>query len=321
MKARALAAVLGVMVSVGMMGTMPAEVQAAKKKLSVNRVYTTTTRVKGKTKKKYQVRIKIGKKTYKATANKKGKYSIKIPKQKPGKAYYVKAYRKKGGKWKYYAKKKFYVIASKIVVNNFKPSSKVISGYTRPKYKVKVTIGGKAYTVKANKATGHFKVKLKKQAGNSKAAIKVYNTKGKTFATAAKTHTHAWEKQYKTVRHDAVGHYEDVIVPAWDEIKYETHFICYGCGKDLDIEYEKYVANWDERKEQYPNETFMENVEQFAGVHDLILETGCQSSWYTKRVPVTVHHEASTKQRWKVDKKAYEEKVITGYKCDCGAKK
>ena len=123
------------------------------------------------------------------------------------------------------------------------------------------------------------------------------------------------------MHHDAVGHYENVVVPAWDEKKLETHFICYGCGKDLDIEYEKYVANWDERKEQYPNETFMENVEQFAGVHDLILETGCQSSWYTKRVPVTVHHEATTKKQWVIDKKAYDEKVVTGYKCDCGAKK
>lgn len=317
MKARALVAVLSMVMSAGMIGAMPADVQAAKKKLNVNRVYEQNTRIKGKTKKKYRVKVKIGKKTYQAKASKKGNFSIKIPKLKAGKSYTVKAYKGK----KYYTKKKFYVIAKKLVVNNFKASSKTISGYTRPSYKVKVTINGRAYTAKASKTSGYFKVKLKKQVGSSKAVIQVYNTRGKKFTNTSKTHSHVWKKQYKTVHHDAVGHYENVVVPAWDEKKLETHFICYGCGKDLDIEYEKYVANWDERKEQYPNETFMENVEQFAGVHDLILETGCQSSWYTKRVPVTVHHEATTKKQWVIDKKAYDEKVVTGYKCDCGAKK
>lgn len=298
----------------------PVPVQAAKK-LSVNRVYTTTTRVKGKTKKKYQVRIKIGKKTYKATASKKGNYSIKIPKQKPGKAYYVKAYRKKGKKWKYYTKKKFYVIASKIAVNNFKPSSKTITGYTRPKYKVKVTIGGKTYTVKASKTTGYFKVKLKQQAGSSKAAIKVYNTKGKTFTTAAKNHTHAWKKQYKTIYHPEVGHYEIVVVPAWDEKKQEEHWICYGCKLDLNVEYEKYKANWEERKKLYPDEDYCDTLSSFCTLHRYILNNGCTSSWHDELVDVIIHHEATTKQQWKVDKKAHDEKVVAGYKCDCGAKK
>lgn len=153
--------------------------QAAKKKLSVNKVYNTTTRVKGKTKKKYQVRIKIGKKTYKATASKKGNYSVKIPKQAAGKALTVKAYRKKGKKWKYYTKKKTYVLAKTITVSKFSKTSKTIKGYARPKYKIKVTMNGKTYTKKASSKKGYFSIKMKKAAGNATATIKLYNTKGK----------------------------------------------------------------------------------------------------------------------------------------------
>lgn len=40
-------------------------VHAANKKLKVNKVYTTTKKIKGKTKKKYLIKVKIGKKIYK----------------------------------------------------------------------------------------------------------------------------------------------------------------------------------------------------------------------------------------------------------------
>lgn len=81
-------------------------VSAAKKKLTVKAVYNTSTKIKGKTKKRYQIRVKIGKKTYKKKASKKGNFTITIPKQKAGKKLTVKAYRKKHKKWKLYAKKK-----------------------------------------------------------------------------------------------------------------------------------------------------------------------------------------------------------------------
>lgn len=152
-------------------------VKAAKKKLSVNKVYNTTTRVKGKTKGKYVVKIKIGKKTYKAKASKKGNYSVKIPKQAAGKTLYVRAY-KKGGK-KYYTKKKCYVLAKTISVSKFSKTSKTIKGYARPKYKIKVTMNGKTYTKKASSKKGYFSIKMKKAAGNATAMIKLYNTKGK----------------------------------------------------------------------------------------------------------------------------------------------
>lgn len=307
---------LAMMMAVTM--TAPAmNVDAAAKKLSVNRVYEGSTRIKGKTKKKYIVKVKIGKKTYKAKANKKGKFSIKIPKVKTGKKYTVKSYKGK----KYYTKKTVYVIAKKVKVNSYQPTSKTISGYTRPSYKVKVTINGKTYTAKASKTSGKFSVKLKKKAGTGKASVKVYNTKGKKFTSTTKTHSHVWKKQYKTVHHNAVGHWETVTVPAWDEKKKEEHWICYGCGLDLDVEYEKYKANWDERHQMYPDEDYCENINEFCTYHRYILNNGCTSSWRSELVDVTVHHPATTKQEWKVDKNAYTEKVFNGYRCDCGVKK
>ena len=115
------------------------DVHAASKKLSVNRVYENATRINGKTRKKNIVRVKIGKKTYKAKANKKGKFTVKIPRVAVGKKYTLKSYKGK----KIYKTKKVYVIAKKLKINRYTPNSKSISGYTRPSYKVKVKIAGK----------------------------------------------------------------------------------------------------------------------------------------------------------------------------------
>ena len=158
-----------------------ANVSAAKKKLTVNKVYTTTTKVKGKTKKKYRVTVKIGNKTYKKTASRKGNYSIKIPRQSAGKSFYVRSYKKKGKKWKLYTKKKVYVIAYGCQVKKFSRKAKSIQGYTRPGYKVKVTANGKTYTKKASKVKGYFNIKLSKVAGDKTVTFKIYNTKGKMF--------------------------------------------------------------------------------------------------------------------------------------------
>ena len=80
-------------------------VDAASKKLKVNTVYDTTTKIKGKTKKKYLVKVKIGKKIYKKKASSKGNFSIKIPRQKAGKKLKIKVYRRKNKKWKLYTTK------------------------------------------------------------------------------------------------------------------------------------------------------------------------------------------------------------------------
>lgn len=58
-------------------------------------MYENATRINGKTRKKNIVRVKIGKKTYKAKANKKGKFTVKIPRVAAGKKYTLKSYKER----------------------------------------------------------------------------------------------------------------------------------------------------------------------------------------------------------------------------------
>ena len=94
-------------------------VHAANNKLKVNKVYTTTKKIKGKTKKKYLIKVKIGKKIYKKKSSSKGNFSIKIPKQKAGKKIKIKVYRRKNKKWKLYTTKIIKVKKKKISVKKY----------------------------------------------------------------------------------------------------------------------------------------------------------------------------------------------------------
>ena len=84
---------------------------------------------------------------------------------------------------------------------------------------------------------------------------------------------------------------------AYDEPVYETHIVCKVCGKDFG----KYGG---------------------ADADDHSCDTG--HSYHSTKVQVgTKHHDAVTHQETKtvVVKQAYDETVITGYKCSCGATK
>lgn len=323
------------------------DVHAASKKLSVNRVYENATRINGKTRKKNIVRVKIGKKTYKAKANKKGKFTVKIPRVAAGKKYTLKSYKGK----KLYKTKKVYVIAKKLKINKYTPNSKSISGYTRPSYKVKVKITGKTYVKKASAVTGYWKVKPdnNKKIGTT-VSVKVVNTKGKTV-TETKKHVHDYKAVYKTVHHDEVGHYETVEVPAWDETVQRRHQVCFVCGKDktqdfIDSINNKTYPDYDEEtkkdwgytkekgwphyssdyaiyKEMGVDPENMKDVPPFGAYLSLGgWDRSCDGHNYgSQTVDVIVHHEATTKQVWKVDQKSYDEKVLVGYKCDCGSVK
>lgn len=321
------------------------DVHAASKKLSVNRVYENATRINGKTRKKNIVRVKIGKKTYKAKANKKGKFTVKIPRVAAGKKYTLKSYKGK----KLYKTKKVYVIAKKLKINKYTPNSKSISGYTRPSYKVKVKIVGKTYVKKASAVTGYWKVKPdnNKKIGTT-VSVKVVNTKGKTV-TEIKKHVHDYKAVYKTVHHNEVGHYETVEVPAWDSEKETSHYFCLQDGFDLTQDYLDSVKNktypdYDEETKKewgyteengYPKNgydalVFTNNnmeIDKFAPTESMYMGLHGWNGEHdghnvgTKLVKIKIHHEATTKQVWKVDQKSYDEKVLVGYKCDCGSVK
>lgn len=321
------------------------DVHAASKKLSVNRVYENATRINGKTRKKNIVRVKIGKKTYKAKANKKGKFTVKIPRVAAGKKYTLKSYKGK----KLYKTKKVYVIAKKLKINKYTPNSKSISGYTRPSYKVKVKIASKTYVKKASAVTGYWKVKPdnNKKIGTT-VSVKVVNTKGKTV-TETKKHVHDYKAVYKTVHHNEVGHYETVEVPAWDSEKETSHYFCLQDGFDLTQDYLDSVKNktypdYDEETKKewgyteengYPKNgydalVFTNNnmeIDKFAPTESMYMGLHGWNGEHdghnvgTKLVKIKIHHEATTKQVWKVDQKSYDEKVLVSYNCDCGSVK
>lgn len=321
------------------------DVHAASKKLSVNRVYENATRINGKTRKKNIVRVKIGKKTYKAKANKKGKFTVKIPRVAAGKKYTLKSYKGK----KLYKTKKVYVIAKKLKINKYTPNSKSISGYTRPSYKVKVKIAGKTYVKKASAVTGYWKVKPdnNKKIGTT-VSVKVVNTKGKTVIETKK-HVHDYKAVYKTVHHNEVGHYETVEVPAWDSEKETSHYFCLQDGFDLTQDYLDSVKNktypdYDEETKKewgyteengYPKNgydalVFTNNnmeIDKFAPTESMYMGLHGWNGEHdghnvgTKLVKIKIHHEATTKQVWKVDQKSYDEKVLVSYNCDCGSVK
>ena len=321
------------------------DVHAASKKLSVNRVYENATRINGKTRKKNIVRVKIGKKTYKAKANKKGKFTVKIPRVAAGKKYTLKSYKGK----KLYKTKKVYVIAKKLKINKYTPNSKSISGYTRPFYKVKVKIAGKTHVKKASAVTGYWKVKPdnNKKIGTT-VSVKVVNTKGKTVIETKK-HVHDYKAVYKTVHHNEVGHYETVEVPAWDSEKETSHYFCLQDGFDLTQDYLDSVKNktypdYDEETKKewgyteengYPKNgydalVFTNNnmeIDKFAPTESMYMGLHVWNGEHdghnvgTKLVKIKIHHEATTKQVWKVDQKSYDEKVLVSYNCDCGSVK
>ena len=130
------------------------------------------------------------------------------------------------------------------------------------------------------------------------------------------SHTHDWLKQTKTVHHDEEGHFEDVqkgtrtVVDeeAWDEPVYETKAVCSACGYEADSTSEI-------------NDHLDTHYDPELGYSD--------ASYSTKRVQVdTIHHPEKTheepvyEQEWRVDRKAWDETVVTGYRCSiCGEEK
>lgn len=126
------------------------------------------------------------------------------------------------------------------------------------------------------------------------------------------THQHTWEAQYRTVHHDEEGHYGDVCVKeAYDEPIYGTHYVCNYCGLDLGNDQLSHCLKCGPPLSE-------DDIRYVPGII-----TTAGSSYGTIRVQVgTTHHEAVYEKKWVVDKKAYDEQVLDGYKCTtCGATK
>lgn len=109
-------------------------------------------------------------------------------------------------------------------------------------------------------------------------------------------HEHHWVAQYKTVHHEEKGHYEKIkIQDAWEEAEQKEVNVCNQCGTIITVE--NHISHY-------------KNNPNCGGYHGELRPTGN-----------VIHHEAVYENEYVIDQKAYDEKILTGYKCSCGATK
>lgn len=109
---------------------------------------------------------------------------------------------------------------------------------------------------------------------------------------------HDWEDMLETVHHDEVGHYENVLV-GYDSIEQ------YHCSSS-DCDDSPWFSSYDELSKHY------QTVHGYTVSLDQ-LKSMCYTSYDRKPI---------YENQWIVDQEAYDETIITGYKCSvCGQQK
>ena len=136
------------------------------------------------------------------------------------------------------------------------------------------------------------------------------NSSSNSSSKNESTHTHDWVAQYKTVHHEAEYTTKYVVdTPAYDEQIPQTemieHQICGNCNADL-------------------NGLSQSEISAHMKAHALNGDKyGYHSEWREEVVGyTTVHHDEVGHNEQVLVKDAYDEKVLTGYKCKtCGKTK
>lgn len=138
---------------------------------------------------------------------------------------------------------------------------------------------------------------------------------------SAPAHEHSWEAVYTTVHHDAVSHEEQrwvVDKEAWEEAVKKYVYICSHCKPDSPNPCDRCGGIGEN---QYQFDTKVELHEH----QDNCMENGGKCSHSEKKQIVYnyIHHdeEGHYETATITDSEAYDEQVITGYKCPCGAVK
>lgn len=130
------------------------------------------------------------------------------------------------------------------------------------------------------------------------------------------THTHDWVEQTKTVHHDETGHYEEVMTgnrtvvdeEAYDEPVYEIKCVCSACGYEADSTDEI----GDHMDSHYDPE--LGYIDASYSVQEVVTDV--------IHHPEVSHEEPVYEQQWVIDSEAWDETVVTGYRCSsCGAVK
>ena len=125
----------------------------------------------------------------------------------------------------------------------------------------------------------------------------------------AETHTHSWTEQTKTVHHDEVTEQVKVVdQPAtegwYEEGTYREAVVCQGCGASFGS-----VGDWSDHANFYFWEYYDESHSCYRV--DMWREPGA----YHEGTPEVSHYET------RVVSPAWDETVVTGYTCACGATK
>ena len=116
-------------------------------------------------------------------------------------------------------------------------------------------------------------------------------------------HQHNYVAQTHVVHHEATGHNEQYVVQeAWDEqvTTYEEYAwsCCNVCGADCTAD---------------PSEHMYQHAIKYEG-------GGWHTEYGTRPVTTIVHHDAVYGTRWVQDSAAWDETVVDGYVCSCGAR-
>ena len=130
------------------------------------------------------------------------------------------------------------------------------------------------------------------------------NQGNSTPAPSKPAHQHNYVPQTHVVHHEATGHNEQYVVQAeWDEqvTTYEDYdwACCNVCGADIT---------------NCINEHTYQHAINYEG-------GGWHTEYGTRPVTTTVHHDAVYGTRWVQDSAAWDETVVDGYVCSCGARK
>lgn len=162
---------------------------------------------------------------------------------------------------------------------------------------------------KSNTSTSNKKQETTKPSPSTSTTTKPATNSGSNKENSNKTetkpvHQHNYVAQTHVVHHEATGHNEPYVVQdAWDEqvTTYEDYpwDCCNVCGADCTA---------DPGGHAYQ--------------HAIKGEGGGHHTEYDSRpVTKTVHHDAVYGTRWVQDTAAYDETVVDGYVCSCGARK
>lgn len=129
-------------------------------------------------------------------------------------------------------------------------------------------------------------------------------------------HVHDWVEQTKTVHHDETGHYEEVMTgkrtvvdeEAYDEPVYEIKCVCSACGYEADSTDEI----GDHMDSHYDPE--LGYIDASYSVREVVTDV--------IHHPEVSHEEPVYEEQWIIDSEAWDETVVTGYRCStCGAVK